>query len=566
MDTNSLITNLWLMVCTGLVFFMQAGFCCLEAGTVRSKNSINVALKNVVTFLVAAAAYYIIGYALMFGLPWFDGIIGLPHPLLKGIEHKETFVFLYQLVFCTTSATIVSGAVAERLRFLPYILATAGLSLIIYPLFGYWVWNSDGWLHKMGYHDFAGSSVVHMVGAFVSLAGIIKLGARKGRFDAEGKPIDVAGSDIPLVALGVFILFFGWIGFNGGSAPFGEQTAGIVLNTFIGGIFGGLACLLIGWAFHGISGASTIMNGLLAGLVAITAGADVVSHQAAALIGCGGGLAYFFVEKILLRLKLDDAVGAVPVHGGAGLAGIILTGIFARQGYLEEVSTITGHAFTRFNLISVQFLGAAVCIAWAYLIGALMWKITGGISKLRVTESEEVVGLNYSEHQVKSPLEDVVSYIVARSSQQEGITRPQDIDAGEFGRLMSAMEGWAGKLEKEQKKIESTRNWLLQDADKIYAVIQRCEVENLLQAQRLETVSNKVDRVHQDLLSRIKPDAGLSQPTLAIDVLETVREKLSEVKVGGGTITFHWEQLRQLGASLLKHTRTLQPSAARGAP
>lgn len=562
MDTNTLISNLWLLICTGLVFFMQAGFCCLEAGSVRSKNSINVALKNVVTFLVASACFYIIGYALMFGLPWLDGVVGLPLPLLKGISQQDTFNFLYQMVFCTTSAIIVSGAMAERLRFLPYILGTAGMSILIYPLFGYWAWNPNGWLHQLGYHDFAGSSVVHMVGGFVSLAGIQRLGARKGRFDAQGKPVDVTASDVPMVALGAFILFFGWIGFNGGSAPFGPQTAGIVLNTFLGGIFGGLTCLLVGWALKGISGAATIMNGLLAGLVAITAGADVVPHQAAALIGCGGGLAYLLAEKILERFQLDDAVSAVPVHAGAGMAGIVLTGVFARNGYLVEVAQRTGAAFTRFNMISIQLLGMCVCMAFAYLVASLMWRITGGISTLRVTESEEIVGLNYSEHQVRSPVEEVVGYMAARAANQEGLVRPRDIQGGEYGRLMSVMETWAAKLDKERKSIESIRGWLNHDADKIYAVIQRCEVENLLQSQRLETVANKVDRVHQDLLQRTAAAVGSSHSNLAVDVLETIREKLTEVKAGGGTLNFYWEQLRLLGSSLLKNTRAMQTSNA----
>lgn len=403
MDPTALISNLWLLVSTTLVFFMQAGFCCLEAGSVRSKNSVNVALKNVVTFLVGAVVYYIVGYSLMYGPPLVEGLVGFSQLMLEGIGNSEIFVFLYQLVFCTTAATIVSGAVAERMRFLPYIIGTAALSLVIYPIFGYWVWNSDGWLHRLGYHDFAGSSVVHLVGAMVSLGAIKKIGARLGRFDENGKPVEIVASNIPLVALGVFILIFGWMGFNGGSAPFGLQTGKIVLNTLMGAIFGGLVCLFVGWAIHGISGAFSIMNGSLAGLVAITAGADVVSHQAAALIGCGGGLAYFYAEKWLLRLKLDDAVGAVPVHGGAGLTGIILTGVFAENSYLEQVSAMIGDTFTRPQFILIQFLGALVCMVWAYLLGILIWKITGAFTKLRVSETEEEVGLNYSEHQLRGP-------------------------------------------------------------------------------------------------------------------------------------------------------------------
>ena len=186
MDLQTQIGNLWLMACTALVFFMQAGFTCLEAGSVRSKNSINVALKNLISFIIAAAAYYVIGYAIQFGLPWIEGLAGAPVPMLRNVAPEGYTAFLYQLVFCTTAATIVSGAVAERMRFLPYILAPAAVGLFIYPVFGHWAWNDAGWLHRLGYHDFAGSSVVHMCGGFLALSGIVKIGARKGRFGEDG--------------------------------------------------------------------------------------------------------------------------------------------------------------------------------------------------------------------------------------------------------------------------------------------------------------------------------------------------------------------------------------------
>jgi Amt family ammonium transporter len=186
MELQTQINLMWMMSCTGLVFFMSAGFTCQEAGSVRSKNNVNVALKNVVTFIIAGAVYYILGYSIQFGKPWLDGFVGAPVFALEGMQPEETFVFLYQVMFCATAATIVSGAVAERMRFLPYILATGAMALIVYPLFGHWVWNAQGWLNRMGFHDFAGSSVVHMVGGFVALGGIAKVGPRKGRFDASG--------------------------------------------------------------------------------------------------------------------------------------------------------------------------------------------------------------------------------------------------------------------------------------------------------------------------------------------------------------------------------------------
>lgn len=561
MDALAQIQNVWLVACTALVFFMQAGFCCLEAGSVRSKNSINVALKNVIDFLVATMCFYVIGYSLMFGKS-LNGVAGEPNLILQGIGSQESFSFLYQLVFCGTAATIVSGAMAERLRFLPYVLGSAGLSLIIYPLYGHWVWNPDGMLNRMGFHDFAGSSVVHMVGGLVSLAGIHKLGARKGRFGADGKPKNFPASDVPMVALGTFILYFGWIGFNGGSAPFGEQTGFIILNTVLGGAFGGLTCLLVGWAFQGVSGAASIMNGILAGLVAITAGADVVTPAASVLIGGAGGLTYLLADKLLLKFKLDDAVGAVPVHLGAGLCGILLTGVFAGQGYLDATALRLGVDFDRSSLIRVQLIGAGMCILWTYLISIILWEITSRISPLRVSADEELVGLNYSEHQVGNPVDDIVAYLQDRGAEGDAAAKPYDLEGGEHGRLVAAVDAWALRIEREREEIGRIRGFLDKDADRMNALIQRCHDENRRQAQRLEAVAERVNRVGADLRTRALHGAAPSP--LAADVLESVAEKLSEMRAAGDEMTYHWDQLRNLSFSLLRNTQGVRTAGAQG--
>ncbi len=559
MDLQAQVNYLWLSSCTGLVFFMQAGFCCLEAGSVRSKNSVNVALKNVVTFIVAAAAYYVIGYALHFGKPWIDGIAGQPAFALRGVGSEEKFTFLYQLVFCTTAATIVSGAVAERMRFLPYILATAVVGFFIYPIFGHWAWNNEGWLHRIGYHDFAGSSVVHMCGGFIALSGIVKIGPRKGRFGADGKAREINASNVPLVALGVFILFFGWIGFNGGSAPFGPQTATIILNTFLGGIFGGITCLFVGWALKGISGAATMMNGILAGLVAITASADIVTGPAACVIGCAGGLAYLLAEEMLARFQLDDAVSAVPVHGFAGLTGILLAGVFAKQGHLDAVSALVGHTVTRGNVIGVQIIGAGVCALWAYAMGLLMWIGIGRISLLRVTEDEELVGLNYSEHQVRSPSDEVVAWLAARAANNGDVAHPYDVEGEDYARVVGAVQGWADRIDKERKELEQVRGWLGRDADRLYEVIRRCEEENRMQSKRLEAIAHKVEMVDGELRRRAAIPGAVTP--LAVEVMASVREKLREMQAGGNNVSYYWEQLRNLGSALFRNTRSLEKPA-----
>lgn len=561
MDPITQIQNLWLLVCMALVFFMQAGFCCLEAGSVRPKNSINVALKNVIDLLTAGFCFYVIGYSLMFGKPWLNGVAGEPGFILRNITDQEAYGFLYQMVFCGTSATIVSGAMAERLRFLPYIIGSAGLSLLIYPLYGNWVWNPDGFLNKMGFHDFAGSSVVHMVGGLVALAGIHKLGARTGRFTPAGRPKDFTASNVPMVALGTFILFFGWVGFNGGSAPFGPHTGLIVLNTIMAGIFGGVICLLVSWAVQGVSGAVTIMNGILAGLVAITASADVVTPPAAVLIGGAGGLFYFLCDQMLLKFKLDDVVGAVPVHFGAGLIGIVLTGVFASQSYLDATALRLGEEFTRGDAVKVQLIGGAVCIVWTYLAGILLWEIIGRMTRLRVTEEEEMVGLNYSEHQMGNPVDDIVSYLKDRSEDKERASKPLDLESGENGRLMAAVDAWATRIEKERMEIQQIRGFLDKDANHLNDLIQRCHEENRRQAMRLAAVTERVGRVGADLRTRALHGAPPS--TLAADVLESVSEKLDEMRAAGDEISYHWDQLRNLSSSLLSNTRS--PSVATGA-
>jgi Amt family ammonium transporter len=562
MDLQTQINLLWLMTCTALVFFMQAGFTCLEAGSVRAKNNINVALKNVVTFIIAGAVYYILGYALQFGTPWFEGLIGKPIMALKGVEKPEIFTFMYQLMFCTTAATIISGAVAERMRFLPYILATGAVGLFIYPIYGHWVWNPQGWLYRLGFQDFAGSSVVHMVGGFISLAGIVKIGPRRGRFDAQGKVREINASNVPLVALGTIILFFGWMGFNGGSAPFGAQTGSIVLNTILGGIFGGVSCLLVGWALRGISGAASIMNGILAGLVAITASANIVTAPAACMIGCGGGLAYLLADELLLRFKLDDAVSAVPVHGIAGLTGILLAGVFATPEHLASLSVTLGHPVTRLGFIGTQAMGACVCAMWAYTIGYVMWTILGRISNLRVTPEEELVGLNYSEHLVRSPSDEIVSYLTARAN-KDGAAHPHDLEGGEYARMVGAIDVWAERIEKERDDLEQVRGWLGRDADRLYDVIRRCEDENRMQSKRLEAVAHKIEMVDKELRRRALTPGAVTP--LAVEVMESVQEKLREMQAGGNNVTYYWEQLRNLGSSLFRNTRSLTQPAEGGA-
>jgi Amt family ammonium transporter len=363
---------------------------------------------------------------------------------------------------------------------------------------------------------------------------------------------------MPMVALGVFILFFGWIGFNGGSAPFGVHTGPIVLNTVLGGVFGGLTCLLAGWATRGISGASTSLNGVLAGLVAITAGADVVSGSGAALIGCGGGLAYLAVDALMLRLRLDDAVSAVPVHAGAGAAGVVLTALFVGEDYLAGI----GDGVSRLGFVGIQAQGVAVCCVWGFAMGWLLWTVIGWLFPLRGSADDEAVGLNYSEHRLRSPMEEAAAYLVARAAGKDTVARPgsgsdsgSGSGSGEAERVIAAAEAWATKLEQATEELERVRAWLRTDSERVYQVIQRCDHENRLQSQRLELVMQRVDHLGVDLRQRAQAQTAVSP--LACDVLDTVADGLRAMRSGSGNLDYYWDQLRNLGSALFRNTRTL---------
>lgn len=388
--------ELWLLVSTALVFFMQAGFLCLEAGAVRGKNSVNVAIKNFAVEILTACAFFTCGYALMFGASW-KGVLGMNAPALLGLPTDQVLHFLFQMVFCGTAATIVSGAVAERLRFLPFLLSSAVMAGVLYPLYGHWVWGG-GWLSRMGYHDFAGSSVVHIMGAGIGLSGVLLLGPRQGRF-VNGKPMAIPGDNLIISSLGTFILVFGWIGFNGGSAPLGPMTATIVANTLLAGCFAGMISMMSSWMTRGVADVGLIMNGTLGGLVAVTACANFIPLQAAPVVGILAGLAVHLATWLLERLEIDDAVGAVPVHGACGVLGILLTPLFSTGASLRSHLAATGLS-SRWDWLGVQVLGIVAAVAVSVLGGLLTWKVIGKLTSLRVSPEGEDVGMNFSEHRL----------------------------------------------------------------------------------------------------------------------------------------------------------------------
>ena len=404
MDLAGLTTGLntfWVLIAASLVFFMQAGFALVEAGLTRSKNTTNILFKNLMDFAIGTIGFWVIGYGIMFGSG--NGFFGsfelfskTDHGTALGIPNLAFFFF--QLVFAATSATIVSGAMAERTKFVSYLVYSAVISLIIYPISGHWIWGG-GWLSQLStpFVDFAGSTVVHSVGGWLALAGAIVLGPRLGKYK-NGKINAIPGHSITLAVLGVFILWLGWFGFNPGSTlGFGdaELVAHIFVTTNGAAAAGAIATLITTWIKYGKPGLSMTLNGVLAGLVAITAGCHAVTPGGAILIGAiAGVLVVFAVEFFDKIVKVDDPVGAISVHGVCGAFGTLAVGLFASEGGLFYGGGI--------SLLTSQAIGVLAVGAWAFGIGLLLFLAIKYTIGIRVTKKEEENGLDYYEHGEKA--------------------------------------------------------------------------------------------------------------------------------------------------------------------
>lgn len=417
--TYEVIDILWILLCSGLVFIMQPGFMCLESGLTRSKNSINVAIKNLTDFGISVTCFWGFGFALMFGASFF-GLIGHSHFFLAtDLRPFDAAFFLFQAMFCGTATTIVSGAVAERMRFAAYLFVVSLVSGFIYPIFGHWAWNGVetgtliGWLGERGFVDFAGSTVVHSIGGWVSLATLLVIGPRTGRFPPGRPPEKIHGSNLPLSVLGAMLIWFGWFGFNGGSTlALNEQVAGIIVNTVLASVAGMVTALVIGWYFRGIANVESLINGTLAGLVGITASCHAVTALSAIFIGAMSGIVTILVEIALEKMRVDDAVGAIPVHLGAGVWGTLAVAFFGKP---EVLGTGLGLS----QQLTVQLLG----ISGAFLLGfCLVYPIlliTNKFFLLRVSFADEHIGLNVSEHQAKTEILDLFRVMDSQARTQD---------------------------------------------------------------------------------------------------------------------------------------------------
>lgn len=402
MDLAYSLDTVWVLLGAVLVFFMQAGFAMVETGFTRAKNAGNIIMKNLMDFAVGSIVYWTFGFGIMFG-DSIGGFIGKVDFFASNTYDFgiPTFAFLiFQTVFCATAATIVSGAMAERTKFISYLIYSFVISLVIYPVVGHWVWGG-GFLSKLGFVDFAGSTVVHSVGGWAALIGAKIIGPRIGKYGKNGKAKVIPGHSITLGALGVFILWFGWFGFNPGSqlAASGVENAQAIASIFVttnlAAAMGAIMAMTITWIKYGKPDVSMTLNGALAGLVAITAGTAAVSPIGAAAIGTIAGIVIVFaVEFVDHKLKIDDPVGAISVHGVCGAMGTLLVGIFAVDGGL-----LYGGGFA---LLGIQALGVISVAAWTMGTAFLLFKIIHGTVGLRVSKEEELEGLDLSEHGMES--------------------------------------------------------------------------------------------------------------------------------------------------------------------
>lgn len=409
--------GIWFLIGAALVFFMQAGFAMVETGFTRAKNAGNIIMKNLMDFCIGTVVFVLLGFSLMMSKDYILGIFGMPNlqiltnfgEFLKG-GNAPSFVF--NLVFCATAATIVSGSMAERTKFVSYCIYSAVISLFVYPIEAGWVWNSQGWLAKLGFHDFAGSAAIHAVGGITALIGAIMVGPRLGKYvkDKAGKVKKVnaiPGHSITLGALGCFILWFGWYGFNGAAAWDGNSLASIFVTTTIAPAVATCVTMLFTWIKNGKPDVSMCLNGALAGLVGITAGCDALDALGAVIVGIVSGILVVVVVELLdLKLHIDDPVGAVGVHFANGVWGTIAVGLLANP---DAPAGLEGLFYTgSFKLLGIQTLGIIAILAWTAAAMSLTFFIIKKTIGLRVSKEEEIKGLDSTEHGLPSAYADFV--------------------------------------------------------------------------------------------------------------------------------------------------------------
>lgn len=478
--------NLWLLLSALLVFVMQAGFLCLESGRTRSKNSINVAAKNVADFILSCAVFWLCGFALMFGSSA-AGLVGSDHFVFGEGENSYTVTFfIFQMMFCSTAATLTSGAVAERTTFVGYLLATLILSALVYPIAGHWAWSgaldatNPGWLQHLGFVDFAGSTVVHSVGGWMALAAVMIIGPRLGRFDSE-RPMP-QGSNLPMAALGTLLIWFGWFGFNGGSTlALTDQVPMILLNTCLSALWGGISSTsLMFWQRRYID-VGSVLNGIIAGLVAITAACHAVRPVDAAIIGFVAGAVVHGGTLLLQRLRVDDALDVVPAHLFAGIWGTLAVGIFGHQELL-------GTGLGRAQQLLVQLLGIAAIGAYSFIVSYTLLRLLDRLIPLRVDPDDELRGLNITEHHATTELIELLSSMELQQSRGDYTTPVDEEPFTEVGQIAKKYNQVIAQVAREMSQKDSAIN-RFQASEKRKSAILDSSMDSIVTIGRLGNIT-----------------------------------------------------------------------------
>lgn len=515
----TMIDVLWVVLCAGLVFNMQLGFLCLESGLTRSKNTINVAVKNMADLSVAIFLYWLFGFGIMFGASE-SGWFGSGFVMLSFLDTWQSAFFLFQAMFCTTAATIVSGAAAERMRFSGYLLVTLLAAGLIYPFFGHWAWGGSfsegvGWLAAQGFVDFAGSTVVHSVGGWIALAVILVLGPRLGRYELGRQGRSMPGSNLPMAMLGALLLMFGWFGFNGGSAlRFDHSVPGIIANTVLAGVAGILGGMGLSWLRWRHVDPVYPLNGLIAGMVAITASAHAVDARASLLIGLMGAVVMYLSDRLMYRLKIDDAVGAVPVHLASGIWGTLALALFAD---LERLGT----GLDRWQQFLIQGQGVIVGGLWAFGVTWVLLQLLNRLVPIRVTPDNENMGLNVSEHGARTELVELLE--VMATHQREGhFGREVPVEpftevgqiAGQYNKVIRALQQAIGTT---QSIIRDIRDGIITCSPE--GVLASCNpgAERLFGLQSTQLLGQPLQRLVAE-----REWAGLPQPTAGGELKQEV--------------------------------------------
>ena len=547
-SVTSEVFGVWFLIGAALVFFMQAGFAMVETGFTRAKNAGNIIMKNLMDFCIGTVVFVLLGFSLMMAEDYVLGIFGVPNleiltdfgAFLKG-GNAPSFVF--NLVFCATAATIVSGSMAERTKFVSYCIYSGVISLFVYPIEAGWVWNSQGWLAQLGFHDFAGSAAIHSVGGITALIGAIMVGPRLGKYvkDKAGKVKKVnaiPGHSITLGALGCFILWFGWYGFNGAAAWDGNSLASIFVTTTIAPAVATCTTMLYTWFKNGKPDVSMCLNGSLAGLVGVTAGCDAVDALGSAIIGIVSGILVVVVVEVLdLKLHIDDPVGAVGVHLANGVWGTLAVGLLANP---DAPAGLEGLFYTgSFKLLGIQTLGITAILAWTAVTMTITFLIIKKTVGLRVSKEEEIKGLDSTEHGLASAYADFLPAVESLDyGYKEAVNVTGDVPVAEAVTVkkMPSFDDGAPKLTKVEIICKESRFEALKAA-MMDIGITGMTVSHVLGCgvQKGKPEYYRGVQVEANLLPKIQVDIVVSKVPVR-SVIDTAKKVLYTGHIGDGKI------------------------------